>query len=307
MRICIIHHPDRVSGAEIRSILAEFAGEYDYELRAASPERDTRALARMAVDESFDRLVVAGGDGTIWQVVQGLAPDFAIELAVLPFGTGNDLARSLGLNPELLVLAAEYAFSGRVEPIDLIRIEDDRVRYCTNIANGGFGGRVAADVRAVDKQRWGNFAYWMSSIQEMIHPHEFSVDLEIDENSHVHTTTSGVAVANGRFVGGGFPIAPNAKLNDGQLDVVVLPVLDTIELMSLGLGFTMGDEYLDDSVRSFRCRKVRIQSNPPMPFSVDGESDSCADMLFELLPLALKVVVGDFPAAFSDSATPFLI
>ncbi len=306
MRICLIHNPRNVSGDQILETLPESIAEHQWELRAASAAADIRRLACDAVSERFDRLIVAGGDGTVWQAIQGLAPNFlAIELAVLPFGTGNDFARSLGLNPDLLALASSYACGRQVETVDLMRITAGEITsYCANVANGGFGGRVAADVHAADKQRWGSLAYWVSSLVELTDPQAFTVELTIDDGPPITTATLGLAIANGRFVGGGFPIAPHAQLNDGLLDVIVLPVLESLELMAIGIGFTLGFDQLDDAVQSYRAHRVRMRSYPGMPFSVDGEPEVYDDAAFEVLPQALRVVVGDFPAALIDSRSP---
>jgi len=86
------------------------------------------------------------------------------------------------------------------------------------VANGGFGGRVAADLRVDDKQRWGAMAYWMTSVLELTQLTPFDLEIVLDGQRHACGEALGLAIANGRFVGGGFPIAPNATLDDGLLD-----------------------------------------------------------------------------------------
>ncbi|MBM4004735.1 MAG: hypothetical protein FJ295_15860 [Planctomycetes bacterium] len=119
MRIHVIHNPLSVRTDRIRALLAEAdeAGDWDFALRPSSDLATLQRDVRNAVREQVDRIVIAGGDGTISQVVQALAADFsAVEIAVLPFGTGNDFTRSLGLAPDLLGLAATYALGRRVPP-----------------------------------------------------------------------------------------------------------------------------------------------------------------------------------------------
>jgi diacylglycerol kinase (ATP) len=90
-------------------------------------------------------------------------------------------------------------------------------------------------------------------------------------------------------------------MNDGWLEVVFVPVLPTFELMTAGLGFMLGFEQMPESVSMFRAKRVRLRSDPPMPFSIDGELALCADIGFEIMPAVLKVLIGDYPAAIDES------
>lgn len=302
MRVCVIYNPRVVSDNLLTQLLPNDRNDPPWELWPTRAPGDAFRLARAAVQQQFDRIVVAGGDGSVGQVVQGIAPNFPpVELGILPFGTGNDLGRSLGINPELLGLASSYAFGSRRAQVDLIRLHGTSHQYCVNVANGGFGGRVATDVQAVDKQRWGSLAYWMTSVMELVDMPQFSIELSLDDGPPLQQTVLGVAVANGRFVGGGFPIAPQAFMNDGWLEVVFVPVLPTFELMTAGLGFMLGFEQMPESVSMFRAKRVRLRSDPPMPFSIDGELALCADIGFEIMPAVLKILIGDYPAAIDES------
>lgn len=303
MRACLIFNPQAGTADRIKDFLLQLTGSHRCELRATSSDVSADQIARDAVDEHFDRIIVAGGDGTVSEAVNGIAPDFdAVELAVLPFGTGNDLARTLGLLPDQLGAACGHVFGSRVEAIDVMQVSDrDSTTYCINVANGGMGGRVAADVDDHDKHWWGPMAYWMTSVSRLADLDPFQVDVDYDDHS-LSMETLGLAVANGRFVGGGFPIAPRALLNDGLLDLTVLPVLPMFELMNAGLNFTLGRDHRDDRVEHFTARRVKVRSNPAMPFSIDGESSSHHDVTFEVLPSALRVVVGDEAAGLTPVA-----
>jgi len=308
MRHCLIFNPQAGSGRAVKQVLHELVGKQNCELRPTSRDVGTRQMARMALDDGFDRIIVAGGDGTISQVVNGIAPDFSeVQLAVLPFGTGNDLARSLGFTPDQLS-AASQAFGCRVETIDLMRVDaDDGTTWCVNAAHGGLGGQVAADVHSADKQRWGSLAYWITSVSHIIDLEEFDVTLDLD-GDHVELRTVGVAVANGRFVGGGFPISPKALLNDGYLDVTTVPVLPTHELMAAGINFALGRDQYEDRVRHYRARRIRLHTTPSMPFSIDGELARRIDADFEVIPQALQVVVGMHPPGLTppEHSPPFI-
>jgi YegS/Rv2252/BmrU family lipid kinase len=292
MRACLIFNPHAGTAEQVKHALRDASTEHHCELRATSAAGDAEQFARQAIQDGVDRIIVAGGDGTVGQVVSGIAADFnAIELAIIPVGTGNDLARSLGLAIEDPSRACRAAFSTGVVPIDVIRIGGGKLSYCVNVANGGFGGQVAADVDQFDKQRWGPMAYWMNSVSALRDLHPFEVTLQL-EGREVHTPSYGIAVANGRFVGGGFAIAPDAWLDDGFLDVTTIPVLPMLELMAAGMNFVLGRDHHDERVVTHRVRKVKITSNPAMPFSIDGEPQRPVDASFEVVPGRLRVVAG---------------
>lgn len=303
MRICLIFNPRAGTAERIKDFLLQLTGDQRCELRPTTASGDARRIAREAVTEGFDRIAVAGGDGTVGQVINGIAPHFSeIELAILPFGTGNDLARPLDLLADHMDLACACAYGARIEKIDVIRISAEKISYCINVANGGLGGRVAVDVDPADKKRWGPMAYWMTSVSQLVDLDCFDVELTLDDDQ-IQCSTYGVAIANGQFVGGGFPIAPMALLNDGFLDITVVPVLSTLELAGAGINFMLGRNDKSDDVRTYRSRRATIRSVPEMPFSVDGEPTCQFDATFEILPQVLNIVVGDKPTGLlSDSS-----
>ncbi|GIX00037.1 MAG: hypothetical protein KatS3mg111_3369 [Pirellulaceae bacterium] len=291
MRSVLIFNPQAGTADRIKDFLLHLTSGTRCELRPTGSAQDARRFAREAVEEGIDRLIVAGGDGTIGLAIEGIAPHFdRIELAVLPFGTGNDLARSLGFTPDQMEQAYEAAFGPHTVPIDIIRItEKEGVQHCINVANGGFGGRVALDVQSIDKRRWGPMAYWITSASRLVDLQPYEVRMELDGQHDEHISSFGVAIANGRFVGGGFPIAPQALLDDGWMDITVIPVLPTIELMVAGLNFTLNPQS-EERIRTFRARRLRFDSTPEMPFSVDGEPIRHMSFTCETLPRVLRVV-----------------
>jgi len=288
---CLIHnaHAGSVAGLG-RGLVkeAESIGLPCFEVRRPG---GAAAVAREALEQGYDRIIVAGGDGTISQVVNGVAPRFdRVELAVVPLGTGNDLARTLGIPLDQPGDALELALRGASCEIDLIHVTGAGTEYCVNAASGGIGARVAADIDPHDKVRWGAFAYWLTAVTKLIELKEYHVRLELDDQTH-EMPLYGVIVANGMYVGGGFPIAPAASVRDGCLDVTVIPVLPVLELLAAGLNFTFGRHYAD-RIQSFRTRRAHLVATPGMSFSIDGEPTRTIDMTFEVLPRTLRCVVG---------------
>jgi diacylglycerol kinase (ATP) len=297
MRFGVILNPNAGTAQRISDLILRLPGGQACRLFPLGGRGQVAAAVADALASGVERLVVAGGDGTVHQVVEALAPGFpAIELAILPLGTGNDLARSLGL-ADGVEQAIDAALGGEAVAVDAVRLStSDHESWFVNVANGGFGGRVASDLSAEDKRRWGPLAYWMSSITMLAHPTAYQVRLTVDDEEH-RLSVSGLAVANGRFVGGGFPVAPNARLDDGLLDVTAVDALPAFELMATGVDFALGRDHHTDQVHSFRGRTVRVRSDPDMPFSIDGEPSRRYDATFEVEPGALRVVPGPHPPA----------
>ncbi|TWU43490.1 Diacylglycerol kinase [Novipirellula aureliae] len=243
------------------------------------------------------RLVVAGGDGTLSRVVNAVAEKLdRFEFALLPTGTGNDLARSLDLYGAPIEDDWQRAISSPTTTIDVIRVTNGRSLYLLNAATGGFGGMVSTDVTTDDKRRWGAMAYWLTAFSKLTSLEESSIRLELDSET-IELKTLGLGIANGCYVGGGFPVAPKAKLDDGLLDITTVPNLPTIELLAAGVDFMLGREHDPNLVRMFQSSRVRVIADPTMPYSLDGETMQGLDALFEVVSGALQIVAGENPVA----------
>lgn len=244
-----------------------------------------------AKQRGVQRLILAGGDGTVAQCVQSMAPDFdRFELAIVPLGTGNDFARSLGIAPDDIEKCFHRAVDGVARPIDLLRVSDESATYCLNAATGGAGGEITANMSDGEKQRWGAFAYWLRAIAQFVDLHAHQLTLEADGEVIFNGEAYGIVVTNGRFVGGGFPIAPTAKMDDGKFDVTIIPVLPRWELVSAGLFFSMGQRALAPLIVTHTAKKLTVHAEPGMMFSLDGEPSVHLDARFEILPKALRIV-----------------
>lgn len=301
MRCRLIFNPESECGEGISAVARRLRSADRVELCPATQPDEVREAARSAPGEGFDRLVVAGGDGTLRDAIQGLAPDFPeIDLAILPLGTGNDLARALGF-VDGVEQAVEAATGGEAVPVDVIRLESDEGEgFFANVANGGLGGRVANHVGRDQKKRWGAFAYWKEAVTSMADPTVYAVELRFEEGRREDLEITGLAVANGRFVGGGFPIARAARLDDGVLDVTALLALEPLQLMSAGIDFALGRDTAHDWIRSYSGTRVELRADSAITFSIDGDPFEAEEALFELRPGVLRIVPGPEPPALGS-------
>lgn len=295
MKTCLIMNSTAGSMGETADQLRDLADRHHVPIKPTKQPGDAARFAKSALDSGVQRILVAGGDGTISQVVHGVAPQFPeIELAILPMGTGNDLARSLDLPLDDVQAAFKLALEGRAVPIDLVKILNGSESYFVNAANGGVAGKVASEIEEEGKERWGAFAYWMAAIKEIAALELFEVLLELDDTT-VEAEVYSAVVSNGKYVGGGFAMAPSAVLNDGLLDIALLSVPLATKLLEVGVRSVFGSETTNQPTWVHRARKVRFHVQPPMLFSIDGEPMNLASSSFEVIPQCLPVV-GNFEA-----------
>jgi YegS/Rv2252/BmrU family lipid kinase len=226
------------------------------------------------------------------QVVNGIVAELGrIELGLIPLGTGNDFARSLDIPLNRLDAAIAIALGDQIRAVDVLRITDGKTFYAVNAASGGMAGKVAADVLDIDKMQWGAFAYWMTALSELVRLQASALHLDFDDQ-HLDLQVYGVVIANGRYVGGGFPIAPHATMDDGKLSIVIIPVLSALELLSAGLNYTLGSASAMSQIKTFEATRVHLTSEPDIHFSIDGEPTREMEATFEVVPGALRMAAG---------------
>ena len=242
-------------------------------------------------------LVVAGGDGTINDVVNGLGragfPE-GVTLGILPAGTGNDLAATLCI-PEDPDLAKDVILQNRGRWLDVARVRSDGIgeRFFINVATGGLGAEISDANDEELKRRWGKLSYLRASLEVARNFDVRELMLYIDgEERQVEAVN--VAVGNCRYTGGGWPATPKANPEDGLLDVVIIENLGVTDLLNLTPAVLAESDYLDsDGVLFVRAKEIRVDTQPPgLEFTVDGEVIGNEPAQFSVLPRALKVIVG---------------
>jgi diacylglycerol kinase (ATP) len=242
-------------------------------------------------------LLVAGGDGTINDVVNGLGRagfSEGVTLGILPAGTGNDLAATLAI-PDVPELAEEVIRQKRERRLDVARVRSEGVgeRFFINVATGGLGAEISDANDEELKKRWGKLSYLRASLEvaRNFEVRELSLYLDGEER---RVRAVNIAVGNCRYTGGGWPATPKANPEDGLLDVVVIETLGAGELFDLAPAILGEVSYLDkEGVLFERAKEIRVETQPQgLEFTVDGEVIGNEPAEFSVLPQTLKVIVG---------------
>lgn len=267
---------------------------------------DLAAVAEAEAREGARLVVAAGGDGTVHAVANGLMRAGTSEedrptLGILPMGTGNDLARTLALPlaascGDLLDLIER----GERRALDVIAVTSpDGDCYATNACSGGFTSLIDEAMTPELKATWGAFAYAIGTARALPNMERYHTTVAWEDEPPVEVRAFNVLVANGRTIGGGTPVAPEASLEDGLLDVVVVREGGALDIARLtARAYTTRDYTEDEKILYRRVRRVEVASTPRMEFNVDGDPLTTRPVTFEVVPGALRVVVGPEYAAY---------
>ena len=287
--IRIILNGKKASMEEIREAVSILRAEsHTIEVRVTWEYGDAVRFVKEASREGIERIVSAGGDGTLNEVVNGLAQlpkEQRPQLAILPLGTANDFATACEI-PHYPLEALRLALEGEAVSIDIVRANE---RYFINVATGGIGAQITAETPPELKNFLGGGAYTLSAVMKAL-SFEHSHGKMISENGELEGAFIASALCNGRQAGGGQVLSPNAYINDGLLDAVVIlefSLVDVAQVVSELLDPTIEGEFVK------RFQTTWVESIPKnMRFvNLDGEPYESEKIHFEILPKEIEVVL----------------
>jgi diacylglycerol kinase (ATP) len=289
---CVIFNPRAGSVDRIDTVVTQLKRLEPAIIRVTRKAGDAQRFAREAIRNNCEWIITAGGDGTLNETVNGVASSARrLCLGMVPLGTGNDFARSLNL-PAAIEDNIDILLSANTKPIDIVRVRSSHSnRYFINVSAGGFSDVVDEQLTADIKQRWGPLAYLRSAAAALPKLHAYHTHIELDQEEVVRIDLYNLVVANGRFVAGGLPIAPNADPGDGLLDVVLIPTHPVGKVALIAAEILLGKHLNSNAVEFRRARKIAVRSRPAMWFNVDGEPVGTVPAIFEVLPRAVDFVV----------------
>jgi YegS/Rv2252/BmrU family lipid kinase len=244
---------------------------------------EAEMMARRGVEEGFDKIVAAGGDGTINEVVNGLAGTTAT-LGLLPIGTMNVFATELGLPVHDLELCWEIVRRESTRTVDLPKANQ---KFFVQLAGVGLDAQVVKETSAQLKRSFGPLSYLISAAQIAARqpPRLFiHSDGAVKEGSFV-------LVGNGRLYGGPFPFFKHAVMDDGLLDVVVFKSLGYLEIIKYLQDVVFSDDIRVPEIDYFQTSQLRVESNQAVPVELDGELVGNCPVEFSVKDSSLRVLV----------------
>jgi len=258
------------------------------EVRITSRPGEAEELAAHAGDRG--RVIAVGGDGTVQEVVNGLlATSSPSVLGLVPVGTGNDLARSLGV-PLKLDAAWEAAAAGETRPLDVARATNGagRVRWFASAGGIGFDAQVAAAMAQRRGWQASRAGYLLTTLAELRRFSNCQVKLTIDDATFEGPVLF-IAAANGAYYGGGMRIAPDARVDDGRLDVCVVGDISRLTALRQLPNLYRGTHVRHPAVTMHESVRLRIEGAPETRIHLDGEPFGGLPLDVELHPAALRV------------------
>ena len=279
----------------IRGLLNEAGLVFDFE----HTERIGHAeeLAREAANSGYGLIVAVGGDGTLNEVVNGLADSDDtdnISLGMLSTGSGSDFVRSLDV-PLDYRWACQRLVNPRKTKIDVGIVEyrsggKTARRYFLNAAGVGFDGEVVATVERSRKLCRGTLPYVIGLFRALVTYQNKDITLQVDTQSK-NVRICSVVVANGRYFGGGMHVAPGADLKDGLLEVVVVSDIGKFELLRAFPKIYRGTHVMHPKVQMAKATAITIRSSEQVLIQADGELLGEVPATFRIQPAALSVAM----------------
>jgi diacylglycerol kinase (ATP) len=284
-RALMVVNANARNGGEALALVPRFEAE-GIQVRVERPERgaDVSRLIQLHSTE-LDLVIVCGGDGTMNSAADGILRT-GLPLGIMPLGTANDLARTLGI-PDTADAAAGVILAGRTRAVDLGTVNE--IPFF-NVASLGLSVGVTRRLQGIMKRRLGVLAYPVAAAVTVVKSGRFRASLRAD-GEEVPVATLQIAVGNGRYYGGGTVVEQTAEIDDGLLDVYSLEPRARWRLLFMARAFRAGEHRKLREVRNLRCRTLTITTRRAREVSADGEIVTRTPANFGVLPQAVRVFV----------------
>ncbi|WP_065412373.1 YegS/Rv2252/BmrU family lipid kinase [Pseudobacillus wudalianchiensis] len=260
---------------------------YQTEAKLTAKEGDAAAWAAAACARGYETVISIGGDGTVNEVVNGLAEkEQRPSLGIVPLGTVNDFARALNvpLEPEE---AITIIGQGRLQKADIGKVND---RYFLNITALGDMAESTAEVSAKQKTALGSFAYFLEGAKTLVHKHPIDLTVRGAEREWTGRALLFLAALT-NSVGGFERMAPNAEVDDGKLHCFIIKDTSLPRLVRIAANLIKGDLKEDPDVLYFRANPVTISSKEPLKANIDGDIGGEVPLTLQVLRKHIAVWV----------------
>ena len=242
-------------------------------------------LALEAKERGCKRIIVCGGDGTINEAIHALV-DSDVRLGVLPLGTGNDFARTLGIKEDL-DFACNVLRDEKVRKVDLVKVNGDK--YYGSVGGIGFDAEVASWANRYKRFAPGATIYLLAILAKLFTYKFKKVAIAHDTGNHTGEILM-AAIGNTEWYGGGINITPTAIIDDGILDICVVQKINKLKLLLFFPSVLKGTHTRFSEVKLYRTKKISISSETPLQLLGDGEILGETPVSLEVIPQALNII-----------------
>lgn len=251
---------------------------------------ETTVFVNLAREVDADGIIVSGGDGTVHSVINAMfAMNIDLPLGIIPSGTSNDFATFLNLGNDL-EKCAEIIANGRISTVDLGQVNGER--YFINVASAGLLTSVAHSADTVLKNTLGKVAYYLKGIEEL--PNFRPLKMRINADGTIFEDEIFLfLIANSGTIGSFRALAPNAQINDGKLDLLVVNKCRLPELMRLFISLLTGTHINHKSVRYIQAKTITIECAEELVSDLDGEIGPRLPIRVTALSNKLKIFIPD--------------
>jgi len=288
--ITIILNGKKAGMPLVREAITALRKEVDgVEVRVTYEFGDVARFMNEALQNGVKRIVIGGGDGSVNEVVNAMAKlprDERPELAILPLGTANDFATACQI-PLKSLEALRFAVSGSTTPVDIVKAND---RHFMNMATAGFGAQVTVDTPVELKNFLGGGAYTLTGVLKAIDFVPYVTNISSPKHSFDGLNIVAGAICNGKQAGGGQVLAPGALINDGLLDVVSISAFKLVDIAQV-IDEINNPSGNGDFIKYVQTPWLESTSELPIPVNLDGEPYSSKKIRFEVVPLAIDLVI----------------
>ncbi len=258
-------------------------------------------ISSRALVDGYQIITAVGGDGTLNEVLNGFcasggAFNPAAALSFISTGTGGDFNRMFLAGEEMEHRITSILQGKRELACDIVKAEflswegDPSIRYYINVADLGLGGETCVRINRGNKYLGGFLSFLAAVLATLVKHQGFDVRINIDQENIFNGKVTELALANGRFFGGGMMIAPDAEINDGLLDIILINDMKKMELLKCLPQVYSGKHRNHPKVKIFKGQKVDIACSQKIWMEMDGETPGTSNLSIELIPAAIRLV-----------------
>ena len=292
-RIAFIIHGRIAKNAKLTRDIATVFNGMEYNLFATTEAQQATTLTQQAVSAGYNYIICIGGDGSLNEVVNGFMQSNTvlsnnIYLGLLPYGTGNDFAKTMGISKNIAELK-QYIETDSYKATDIgevnytNRSSDNATRYFINITDVGMGGLAAEKINSYPKWLPSNLAYQLAILSTLLSYKKKDMTADADTFSYAGRTMN-IIVANGKYFGSGLGIAPHAQTNDGKLAIVIAADISLWDyIMNIGT-VRKCQKVQHPQMLYHEAKTITVTAKEPMSIDMDGEFIGYSPMRISIAP-----------------------